>query len=84
MFLTRASAVMPGGNTRSVLHFDPFPFRVAQAEGRYLTDVDGHRFDVRIGYVKRSYFNLTWYRTKAVYADVSTMDRLQVDYIIRF
>lgn len=33
---------MPGGNTRSVLAFDPFPFRVARAEGRWLTDVDGH------------------------------------------
>ena len=56
----------------------------AQSDTTRASDVDGHRFDVRIGYVKRSYFNLTWYRTKAVYADVSTMDRLQVDYIIRF
>lgn len=35
---------MPGGNTRSVLHFDPFPFRVERAEGKYLWDVDGHRY----------------------------------------
>ena len=40
----RAASVLPGGNTRSVLHFDPFPFRVAAAEGRYLVDVDGHRY----------------------------------------
>ncbi len=40
----RARAVQPGGNTRSVLHFDPFPFRVASAAGRTLTDVDGHRY----------------------------------------
>ena len=40
----RAAAVLPGGNTRSVLHFDPFPFRVASAEGRYLVDVDDHRY----------------------------------------
>ncbi len=40
----RASAVMPGGNTRSVLHFDPFPIRVTQAEGRYLHDAEGHRY----------------------------------------
>ena len=33
---------MPGGNTRSVLAFDPFPFRVASASGNELTDVDGH------------------------------------------
>jgi len=40
----RACVVMPGGNTRSVLHFEPFPFRIATAEGCTLTDVDGHRY----------------------------------------
>lgn len=35
---------MPGGNTRSVLAFDPFPFRVARAQGKWLTDVDGHTY----------------------------------------
>lgn len=39
-----AAKVMPGGNTRTVLHFDPFPFRVAHAEGSVLVDVDGHRY----------------------------------------
>jgi glutamate-1-semialdehyde 2,1-aminomutase len=40
----RAADVLPGGNTRSVLHFDPFPFRVASADGQHLVDVDGHRY----------------------------------------
>ena len=35
-----ARKVMPGGNTRSVLHFDPFPFRVASAEGCLLYTSD--------------------------------------------
>ncbi len=39
-----ARTVMPGGNTRSVLDFAPFPFRVASASGAELTDVDGHRY----------------------------------------
>jgi len=39
-----ASEVMPGGNTRSVLHFDPFPLRVESVDGPYLVDVDGHRY----------------------------------------
>jgi glutamate-1-semialdehyde 2,1-aminomutase len=39
-----ARSVMPGGNTRSVLHFDPFPFRVASAHGPRLTDVDGFTY----------------------------------------
>ena len=40
----RARRVLPGGNTRSVLHIDPFAFRVAVADGAYLHDVDGHRY----------------------------------------
>lgn len=40
----RAVEVLPGGNTRSVLHFDPFPFRVASADAQHLVDVDGHRY----------------------------------------
>lgn len=40
----RAREVLPGGNTRSVLHFEPFPFRVASAQGQRLTDVDGHDY----------------------------------------
>lgn len=38
----RAVAVMPGGSTRSVLDLEPFPFRVSEAHGARLVDVDGH------------------------------------------
>lgn len=38
-----ASEVMPGGNTRSVLFHNPFPFHAATGEGSWLTDVDGNR-----------------------------------------
>ncbi len=40
----RARRVLPGGNTRSVLDFEPFAFRVASAAGAELVDVDGHRY----------------------------------------
>ena len=40
----RARAVLPGGNTRSVLHIDPFAFRAVRADGAYLHDVDGHAY----------------------------------------
>ncbi|BAN04478.1 aspartate aminotransferase family protein [Ilumatobacter coccineus] len=40
----RARRVQPGGNTRSVLHVDPFPIRVDRAEGKHLWDLDGHRY----------------------------------------
>ncbi len=40
--LARAAAeVMPGGNTRSVLHTEPFGVRVVGADGAVLTTVDG-------------------------------------------
>jgi len=35
---------MPGGNTRTVLHFPPFPLALAAGAGCYVTDVDGHRY----------------------------------------
>lgn len=40
----RARRVLPGGNTRSVLHIDPFPFRVVDTDGVRLRDVDGHTY----------------------------------------
>ncbi|MFT5978996.1 MAG: glutamate-1-semialdehyde 2,1-aminomutase [Candidatus Azotimanducaceae bacterium] len=40
----RARRVMPGGNTRSVLQFEPFPFRVERAHGRLLFDIDGYEY----------------------------------------
>jgi glutamate-1-semialdehyde 2,1-aminomutase len=36
--------VMPGGNTRSVLHVDPFPLTVVRAEGARIWDADGHDY----------------------------------------
>src|SRR6201993_1747663 len=41
---TAARAVMPGGNTRAVLYYGPFPICAAKGEGAYLTDIDGHRY----------------------------------------
>ena len=35
---------MPGGHTRTVLQFEPFPFRVVGADGAILHDVDGHSY----------------------------------------
>ena len=39
-----AATVLPAGSTRSVLDFEPFPFRVARAEGSLLHDVDGFTY----------------------------------------
>ena len=56
----------------------------AQSDTTMASDVDGYRFDFRLGYIKKSYFNFTWYHTKTVYSLFPDMDRLQVDYIIAF
>jgi glutamate-1-semialdehyde 2,1-aminomutase len=42
--MNRASCGLPGGNTRVVLHFDPFPLTIARAEGAWVHDVDGHGY----------------------------------------
>jgi glutamate-1-semialdehyde 2,1-aminomutase len=44
-----ATAVMPGGNTRSVLFYDPFPLAIARGEGSQLWDADGHAYTDFIG-----------------------------------
>jgi glutamate-1-semialdehyde 2,1-aminomutase len=37
----KSKAVMPGGNTRSVLHFEPFPLYAERGRGARIWDVDG-------------------------------------------
>jgi glutamate-1-semialdehyde 2,1-aminomutase len=40
----QATAVMPGGNTRTILFYTPFPLTLASGEAAAVTDVDGHRY----------------------------------------
>ncbi len=40
-----AKEVMPGANTRTVLHFEPFPVTIARGEGANIFDVDGHEYN---------------------------------------
>lgn len=41
---SEAAQALPGGNTRSVLFFDPFPPAMVRGEGCQLWDADGHRY----------------------------------------
>lgn len=41
---TNATNSLPGGNTRSVLYYHPFPLAIKSAHGSILTDVDGHEY----------------------------------------
>jgi glutamate-1-semialdehyde 2,1-aminomutase len=40
----KAARCLPGGNTRSVLHYEPFPLTMIAGDGAELTDLDGHRY----------------------------------------
>ena len=40
----QATQSLPGGNTRSVLYYHPFPVSVSSAHGSRLVDVDGHEY----------------------------------------
>ncbi|MGI9429813.1 MAG: aspartate aminotransferase family protein, partial [Bythopirellula sp.] len=40
----QARRYLPGGNTRNVLHYDPFPLTMTRGEGAELVDLDGHRY----------------------------------------
>jgi glutamate-1-semialdehyde 2,1-aminomutase len=41
--------VMPGGNTRTVIHQTPFPLTIVRGEGARVTDADGHTYDDFLG-----------------------------------
>ncbi|HEX5794932.1 MAG TPA: aminotransferase class III-fold pyridoxal phosphate-dependent enzyme [Geminicoccaceae bacterium] len=39
-----AGRVLPGGNTRSILYYAPFPVTITRGEGARLFDLDGHAY----------------------------------------
>jgi len=45
----RAAGGLPGGNTRTVLHFTPYPLRVVKAQNQWLTDADQNRYRDYLG-----------------------------------
>ncbi|MEM7425623.1 MAG: aminotransferase class III-fold pyridoxal phosphate-dependent enzyme [Pseudomonadota bacterium] len=45
----RASGGLPGGNTRTVLHFTPYPLRFTSAHNQWVTDADGQRYRDYLG-----------------------------------
>ena len=45
----KAARSMPGGNTRTVLHYTPFPLALAGGEGCRVTDIDGHAYTDYLG-----------------------------------
>jgi glutamate-1-semialdehyde 2,1-aminomutase len=45
----RACDVLPGGNTRTVVYWDPFPLTFVRGEGARLVDADGHAYVDMLG-----------------------------------
>jgi glutamate-1-semialdehyde 2,1-aminomutase len=45
----RALIPLPGGNTRTTLHFDPFPLVITRGAGARVWDADGHEYADFIG-----------------------------------
>lgn len=45
----QAKGSLPGGNTRSILHFDPAPLTITRGEGCFVEDLDGHRYTDFLG-----------------------------------
>ncbi len=44
-----ACAAFPGGNTRTVLYYPPFPLTLVRGHGAYLWDADGHKYTDFLG-----------------------------------
>ncbi|MBT6428390.1 MAG: aminotransferase class III-fold pyridoxal phosphate-dependent enzyme, partial [Rhodospirillaceae bacterium] len=42
--LDKAADFLPGGNTRTVLFYPPFPLTMTKGEGAKLWDLDGHEY----------------------------------------
>ena len=45
----KAASSMPGGNTRTVLFYPPFPLTIARGEGAYVWDIDDHQYTNFVG-----------------------------------
>lgn len=54
-----AERYLPGGNTRTVLHYRPFPLTIVAGEGAELLDLDGHRYVDFVGEYSAGLFGHT-------------------------
>ena len=56
---TKAQRYLPGGNTRTVLHYDPFPLTMVAGEGAEVTGLYGHRYVDFVGEYSAALFGHT-------------------------
>lgn len=65
-------------------HPDALFFAYGQSDTRRSSNVDGYRFDLRIGMPGGSHFNATFYRTEWTLGEDAPMRRWQLDYVVDF
>jgi hypothetical protein len=63
---------------------DALFFAWPQSDTNRQSNVEAHRVDFRLGGPKKSYVNVTYYRTEPNFGEDTVLNRWQVDYIIRF
>lgn len=63
---------------------DAFLYAFAQSDTRQASNLNGTRVDLRIGMPARTYFNISWYRTKPKLGEATTMNRWLIDYVMGF
>ncbi len=65
-----AAQYLPGGNTRTILHFEPFPLTMVAGDGAELTDLDGHRYADFVGEYSAALFGHSNAVVKSAIRDV--------------
>ena len=63
---------------------DAFLYAFAQSDTRQASNLNGTRVDLRVGMPARTYFNISWYRTKPKLGEATTMNRWLIDYVMGF
>jgi len=63
---------------------DALLYAFMQSDTRRSSNLNGARVDLRVGMPARTYFNITWYRTKPKLGEAATMNRWLIDYVLPF
>ncbi len=63
---------------------DALFYAFTQSDTTRSSNLNGLRFDYRLGLHSKGYLNFTWYQTDVEVGESATMDRWQVDYILKF
>ncbi|GAB4373473.1 MAG: hypothetical protein Kow0062_10600 [Acidobacteriota bacterium] len=70
--------------SRYLSEADALFYAFTQSDTTFGSDLDVWRADWRLGLRSKGYVNVTWYRAEAESAPTATLDRWQVDYILKF